>query len=109
METVTPYHLMQNKEFDCMKVPLRLAAVQCGKACLTGARHPTLSAGYACSPRRSLKIPITGSRKGKPFRTVERQSRAVSESLRIAAKLRFVMFSIKACFAVALALLIHSA
>ena len=104
------YRPMPNKEIDDRKVPWRLAAVQCGKACLTRGRRPTLSVGYACSSRRSLGSFLTGARKGKPFRTVERQSRIVSESLRISkAALRFGTFSMKACLAVVLVLTIHSA
>jgi len=38
-----------------MEILLRLAAPQCGKACLTE-NMINLSAGYACSFRRSLEI-----------------------------------------------------
>jgi hypothetical protein len=60
---------------------VRLAAAQCGKACLTGSRHLD-PAGCACGSRRSLEISSNEFSERKEFRTVERQSRTVCQVAR---------------------------
>src|SRR5215831_5393713 len=65
---------------DCLRihrleVAMRLAAHQCGKACLTERISSKWFPRLCLSWRRSLESIFTTSRKGEPFRTGARQSR----------------------------------